>query len=640
MPGTNGWGRLSQRRLSRRSILSASARAGVGAAGLALVGCGDDDDDGQAVADETPDDQTPDDQVVDDGDGDQVVAGAGGLLPGELTPEQEAADLTREEELRLRYHWSKLQNVPGQEDGPKYGGTFTFAGFDPGNWDLTAPGASIMSSFAGHHYNGLVTFPMSDFDNAHKLTPEGDLAESWETPDGTTFVFNIHAGVNFQDKAPTDGRALTMDDIKVSHEALAEAAFQGPTYTAVGSIEASEADRTVRFNMTEPAAYFLNNLMVPVHVVFPPELIGTDQFASDAVGTGPFILQELEPGVSWRATRNPDYFRTDPRSGMQMPYIDELVSLNFIGNNEGRLTAWQTGELDAVWAQDFLEFERAMSDHPDSVIQVATPPPGAQNYVSFKLEKAPWNDGRVRQALSLGLDRAELRDGVHDGVAGAGYSQDWSFDIDPATGDFREWPWRFDELGSFHPETPRVDEALQLLDAAGFNSDNPLTFQYVYQAAPGTGQNHHLAMLDQWNRNLGAQGELQTVETVSWIGVHFSRDYDDLLGSWFSGPAFDPDGYSYGPLNSSSPGNFYGVNDPDIDRLTAAQRVELDIDARRDQLNQIRILDLDNAYRIWTVNAYKFQLRKPTYYNVVDTIHAWGNIGWGAKGDEKVWINA
>ena len=44
------------------------------------------------------------------------------------------------------------------------------------------------------------------------------------------------------------------------------------------------------------------------------------------------------------------------------------------------------------------------------------------------------------------------------------------------------------------------------------------------------------------------------------------------------------------------------------------------------------------CYRIWTRNAYKTALRKKNYYNVVDTIHAWGNIGWGAKGDEKVWI--
>ncbi len=392
--------------------------------------------------------------------------------------------------------------------------------------------------------------------------------------------------------------------------------------------------------MTEPASYFLNNQMVPVHVVFPPELMGTDQFASDAVGTGPFILTELESGVIWRAEKNPDYFRTDGRTGMQLPYIDELISLFQIGNNEGRLTAWQTGELDTLWAQDLIEFERALEDRPDSVVQVATPPPGAQNYISFKQEKAPWNDVRVRQAISLGLDRGEIRDGVHEGLAGGGYSQDWSFDIDPETGDFREWPWNFDELGSFHPETPRVAEALQLLDAAGFNSDNPLSFEYVYQAAPGVGQNHHLLMLDQLKRNLGVDAEFKTIETVPWIGVHFSREYEDLLGSWFHGPAFDPDGYSFGVLHSDSPGNFYGVDDPEIDRLTEAQRIELDVDKRRDLLNEIRILDLDNAYRVWTVNAYKIALRDPNVFNVVDTIHAWGNIGWGANGDQKIWWNS
>ncbi len=239
MSEKNYWQRLQRRQLSRRSLLGASAKAGVGAAGLALVGCGDDDDD-DAVSDAPPAvDETPDAPAADDGAGDDggVVADAGALQPGELTAEQEAATFTTEEEFRLRYHWSKLQNVPGQADGPKTGGTFTFSGFDPGNWDITAPGASIMSSFAGHHYNGLITFNMSDFDNAHKLVPEGDLAKDWETPDGTTFIFNVHEGVNFQDKEPVNGRPLLMDDIKISYEALAEAAFHGPNYTAVNDIE-------------------------------------------------------------------------------------------------------------------------------------------------------------------------------------------------------------------------------------------------------------------------------------------------------------------------------------------------------------------------------------------------------------------
>ena len=132
------------------------------------------------------------------------------------------------------------------------------------------------------------------------------------------------------------------------------------------------------------------------------------------------------------------------------------------------------------------------------------------------------------------------------------------------------------------------------------------------------------------------QVEFPTIETVSWIGAHFMRDDHDMLGSWFHGPAFDPDGYSFAVLNSTSPGNFWMIDDPEVDRLTQAQRVELDLATRHDLLREIPLLDMNNAFRVWTVNAYQIQLRKPNDFNGVDTIHAWGNIGWGAKGDEKI----
>jgi peptide/nickel transport system substrate-binding protein len=578
-----------------------------GAAWLAGA-CGDDDD---------------------DEDGGNGTPGTGG---GADVPDGHQTLGTTTEELRQQFHWSKLKNVPGQGD-PKPGGRLVFAGFDPGNWALTDPGAAIMSSFAGHHYNGLITFPISDFDDAHRLEPEGDLAKDWEQPDDTTYIFNLHDGITWQDVPPTNGRAFTAEDAVYGYTVLKEkTSFQAGTYQQVKSFEAPD-DKTVIFHMNQPAAYLLNNMMVPVHVVAPRELVEKpDEFSDSAVGTGPFILESWEPGGTWKARKNPNYFRK--WNGHQLPFLDGLESRNFIGNDAGRIAAFRSGELDTIWNPDLPNFRTLLQEQPDLIGQIATPPPGAQNYISMHVERPPLNDVRLRQALSLAIDRNLIDQGIFSGLSGPGYSQDWSFFKD-AQGGFREWPWDENELGDFHHFDPA--EAKKLYEAAGFSQGNPLKMKYNYSASPGPGQDLHLLVLQQWKEHLGVEAEFVGMETIGWIGAHFSRSYDDALGSWYSGPAFDPDGYSYEVLHSKAPGNIYGVNDSEMDALLEAQRRELDYDTREQKLREAMLIDLNQVYRIWTRNQYKQALRKRNYFNVVDTIHAWGNIGWGAKGDEKVW---
>ena len=188
MTNSTYWTRMRHRRMSRRTVMSASARAGVGAAGLAIVGCGDDDDQqtvaqapqqqaqpqqtaAQEQAQQTATQQaaTPDEQAAE-----QSVK----LLPGQLTAEQESRTMTAEEEWRLRYHWTKLQNLPGQADGPKYGGTWTLAHLPVANWNVVGPQANIMAAFAPMFYSQLVVFPMDDWANAHYYELEGDVAQA------------------------------------------------------------------------------------------------------------------------------------------------------------------------------------------------------------------------------------------------------------------------------------------------------------------------------------------------------------------------------------------------------------------------------------------------------------------------------
>ena len=647
------WTRMRRRTMSRRAVLGASARAGVGAAGLALVGCGDDDDD-QSVAQSQQTQQQQVAQAQADAQAQQTATQQAqttqeameeqsvGLLPGELSAEDEARSMTAEEEWRLRFHWSKLQNLPGQADGPKNGGTWRLAHAAPANWNVLGPNASLMAAFAPMFYSQLVVFPMDDFSNAHYYLNEGDLAEGWEIPDPTTVVFQLRPGIKWQNKPPVDGRDMTAEDVKIAYDALREPErVQASSYTAVKDIAFDNASNTVRFNLTEPAAYLLNNMMNPFHVVVAPEFVEEPSMldlSENQVGTGPFTLDSATTGSEWRGSAHPEYFKKDPRTGMQLPYLESIHGLDFVNQRESEWAAWETGETDWIRLQDITEYERAIESYPDMVVQVTAPPPGWQPHMTFKdLNEAPFNDPRVRQALSLGMDRDEQAAGVYYGLAAGGYGQNWTFfKDDNSPWGFREWPWTFEELGDFH--VFNAAEGRALLDAAGFNEDNPLSFQAAFHTVPGFYLDHFLLIVDQWQRNLGAQVEHEQIEWESWLALLFTKEYSGTLFTWLVGSEMDADGLAYGRMNSESPGNIYGINDPDIDVWTQEQRQELDVEKRSDILEKIRIRELENMWRIFAVNPYRMAARRSYLFNQMDTYNAW-NPGWGATNTERIWKN-
>ena len=659
MSERNYWTRMRSKRLSRRAVLAASTRAGVGAAGLALVGCGSGDDDQAQQAQQTTAsaqeqqvqqaaEQTAQ-QAAQQQSG-QAAVSSGALLPGELTAEQEAAGLSPEEEWRLRYHWSKLQNLPGHADGPKYGGTWTMAHLPAANWNVLGPNASLMAAFAPMFYSQLIIFPMDDFSNAHYYENEGDLAATWETADETTAIFQLRDGITWQDKAPVNGRAMTAEDVKIAYDALRDGATLAPDYSTVQESSYSDVDsidfdnsaNTVTFNLGAPAAYLFNNMMNPFHTVISPEIITDDYTQLDdwrtAAGTGPFILDFVEQGKEWIASKNPNYWKKHPRSGMQLPFLDGLHGPDFINQRESEWAAWEAGDVDGMVMWDTFDVERALGSQSDSVVQVTAPPPGWQPYITFKdISTGVFADKRVRQALSVGMNRPEQKEGVYNGLAAAGYGQNWAFFRDDESDwGFREWPWTEAELGTY----ARFDaqEGRMLLDAAGYNDSNPLEFQFMMHNVANTYLNLFELVRDQWKRNLGVIANHEQIEVENWIAKAVTRDFTDALFTWLVGAEMDADGLSYGKLHSESAGNWYGIGDPDIDQWCIDQRRELDVDARSDILEKIRVRELDNMWRIFAVNPYRIYARRGYLMDRIDTYNAW-NPGWGATNVERVWKN-
>ena len=219
MSERNYWQRMRRRRMSRRALLGASARAGVGAAGLALVGCGDDDDDGQAAAQVQQQQQAMQQQAADQ--------------QQQQAMQQQAADQQAQQ--------ADQQQAAEQQDGQQQaavaaasdivrGGTRTapFVGPYSGNPPTLDPYENLTYRAqipSGFHYSKLIqAITGSEGVNPINLAEyEPDLAAAMpEIPDDTTFVFTIREDATWHDVEPLNGRQVTLDDINMTHDRFQE----------------------------------------------------------------------------------------------------------------------------------------------------------------------------------------------------------------------------------------------------------------------------------------------------------------------------------------------------------------------------------------------------------------------------------
>jgi peptide/nickel transport system substrate-binding protein len=289
---------------------------------------------------------------------------------------------------------------------PKKGGILKVSTADGSTADslsLYAQSNTFMESMIGSMYETLV-----GKDNNFKLIPM--LATSWTSPDATTWTFKLRQGVKFH-----DGSAMTSADVIYSIQQELSAA-SGTDINALLSnilppdkVTAVDAS-TVQMALTQPFAFLPNAMANRYGKIFKAGT-SVDQFSSHPNGTGPFMFKDFNPGQTFNAVRNTNYWQAN------RPYLDGISFTN-ITEPASRLQTVLTGE--AHW-MDAVPFASAAQFQSNSTADLQVLKDSIWWGMVCNLSKPPFNDYRVVQAMKMAIDRKQVANIAFAGYASEGF---------------------------------------------------------------------------------------------------------------------------------------------------------------------------------------------------------------------------
>ncbi len=246
------------------------------------------------------------------------------------------------------------------------------------------------------------------FDSKFKLAFNG-LAESIEhNKKGDVWTIRVRSGIEFH-----NGKTLGAADVIYSLQRLINpklGLFGGAALKSLDPTRMKKLDkRTVRLTLKQPDGTILDALgqyiagVVPVG--YSPKAVGA---AKPNIGTGPYKLQSFTPGQQSVHVRNPNYWRSG------QPYFDKVIIIDF-PDDTARVNALLGGQVDAI--TDVPPAQVAVVNN-HSGTHVLESPSAAWTPICMRVDAAPFDDVRVRQAMRLIANRPQM---VQQALSGHGH---------------------------------------------------------------------------------------------------------------------------------------------------------------------------------------------------------------------------
>jgi peptide/nickel transport system substrate-binding protein len=478
---------------------------------------------------------------------------------------------------------------------PKRGGTLTIRTWDPPHFDpdLTisyrthVPLTFTHSRLCKHRAGPGVppgTFPI-----------EGDLAESWQQTNETTYVFRLRKGVRFHPKPPVNGREVTAEDVRYTVERFLTVKGNANAYMLKSLDKVEVLDPyTVKFTLREPFAWFLDVLANPMAVCIIArecvEKFGDLKKPEAVVGTGPWMLDSYRPNVGLTLVRNPHYFVPG------LPYVDR-IEMVVDEDNASRMAAFLSGKYDLGWEfpgiinrTDWVQIkDRLRRTRPE--LKTLEFPANVMSHISMRTDQKPFSDVRVRRAMSLAMDRQAIIDSVLEG--GGVFNP-------PVPTALKEWTLPIDQLGEgarYYAHDPR--EARRLLAAAGYPNGFPGRVCFATYGSSIVVDAMQLVLKNL--KDVGINATLDTKEYGAYISTCFYGQFDSMAYGPQT-PFLEPDNFLFGQYYPGELKNQSHINDPVVADMLVRQRRTFDVNKRRQIIHEIQRYLATQQYYITSVS--------------------------------------
>jgi peptide/nickel transport system substrate-binding protein len=469
---------------------------------------------------------------------------------------------------------------------PRYGGKFLSANNEEiPFYDLHQTSFGGVYAIVAPAYNGLIrTSPYDPL--ALDIIPE--LAHSWDISDGgKTITFHLHKGVKWHDGTPFSSADVQYTIERIMNPPKGMVSPRGPVFAAlIERVETPDPD-TVIIHGKGPSGMLLPlfangwNVIIPKHIA---EKDPVNALKTTVIGTGPFRLKEPPTSSLWKYERNPDYFKKD------LPFLDE-IEIHIITDPQALVAAILSKRV--FWSDSFPHpnMDRDMSESAAkqnaNLVRSSSPLLGIQ-HLTIQTEKPPFDDLRVRQAISEALKREAFGElGTQAGVVG--------------TGNFPLGPWampkdRREQLIGYGPDmAKRIANAKALLAAYEKEKGKIDWSKIKVQCATNikfsceNGQ-----IMQQMLKKINVNVELEPMLFAQLRANEVSGNYVmSLLGAAMD---FDDPIDPFGQLFVTKGGRWYQRHSlPELDKLFEQQKFMADPEARQKIVWDMDTLAMNDA---------------------------------------------
>lgn len=460
------------------------------------------------------------------------------------------------------------------------GGTLTIgADADPIGLDPVTVTAFSSYDFIALMYSGLLRWTAD-------MGIEPDLAVSYEQPDELTYVFKLREGVKFH-----NGQDFSAEDVKHTFDRILDPESKSRLRAQYSGIKAVTVidPLTVQFELAAPDAAFLNYLATNPDGVISPKSV--DNLDAQPVGTGPFVFESYEPNQQFVLKANPDYYEDG------LPKVSSVV-FKFFKDQATITSALRSKAIDMTWLKDPRVAAQIAKTSPDLV---SAPGQTSRTFpVWLNLKAAPFDDVRIRRALSLATDRNACLQTVLGGSGKVGA-------VIPES-----QVGGYDGVGEMPYYTYDPEGAKALLAEAGHPNGIDIG-EYIVVAANPLDVACAQILQQQWAA-AGITVRLAPMETAPLLEMWNNGTYPTLLSvalSWTP----DSDAILQRFKSTSDFGKAQGFSDPALDAMIDEARTLLDNDARAAKVGEIQRHIADNAY---VLQIYQYPLRWELWWNYVE----------------------